>query len=493
MPSLSTLWSQLGRPRVLVVGDIVLDRYTFGATDRISPEAPVLILRETDQDRRLGGAANVAAFLRHLAAEVVLAGIVGADAAGQAVLRLLHDARIEADAVLTVTDRPTTEKLRFVGQSGSGTPHQLLRVDREVCTELDPPTEMRLLAAVEAVLSTCDAVILSDYAKGVLTPRVVRSTIKAARHRGIPVLVDPSRTGDYQQYAGATLVAPNRLAASRWAGHPLQTSEQIQTVVQALRTQLQLTAAVITLDRDGLAYADGHACDLVPGVLREVCDVTGAGDMIQAVLGLCLAEGVPLRESLQLANVAAGREVERFGVVPLTRDEIATELHGQQASSQLTTLPQLLTAVESARHRGKSIVFTNGCFDLLHPGHVQMLQEAARQGDVLIVAVNSDASVRRLKGPERPVLGEADRAAMLAALACVDHVLIFDDDTPHRLLQAIQPDVLVKGGTTGQIVGREIVEAYGGAVVRLDALPGVSTTTLISRVRHLRKETVSCP
>lgn len=481
MSALSPLWSQIGHPRILVVGDLVLDRYTFGETERISPEAPVLILRETEQDVRLGGAANVASFLQHLEAEVIVAGVVGADTAGQTLRRLCHEAHIATDGVVTVTDRPTTEKLRLVGQTGTRSPHQLLRVDREACHPVDAAVELRLVAAIRESLRACDALIISDYGKGVMTPTLLRAILTTAREADVPVLVDPSRGGDYQRYAGATLVAPNRLAAELWAGHPLRSPEQILTAVYALREQLDLAAAVITLDREGLAYTDGQERDILPGRLRTVCDVTGAGDMVQAILGLCLAEGVPLRESLLLANVAAGLEVERFGVVPLSREEIAAELRGGHGD-KLTTLPCLTTAVESARRLGKTVVFTNGCFDLLHPGHVHMLQDAAKLGDLLIVAVNSDASVRRLKGPERPVLSEEDRARMLAALACVDHVVVFDDDTPHRLLKALQPDVLVKGGTTTDVVGREIVEAYGGQVCLTGAMSDVSTTRLIERM-----------
>ena len=259
----------------------------------------------------------------------------------------------------------------------------------------------------------------------------------------------------------------------------------VRQAAAQLRNNLQLDVAVLTLDRDGLAYATEHDAGLVPCRPREVCDVTGAGDMVLAMLGLCLAARVPLIDSLHLANMAAGLEVERFGVEQVSRADIERELaRGQTESREPVDLDQLVAHVAEHRRAGRTIVFTNGCFDLLHVGHVTLLEEASQLGDVLIVAINSDASIRQLKGSDRPIIGQNDRARMLAALACVNHVLIFNDDTPHRLLHALRPDVLVKGGTTNHIVGREIVEAYGGRIMQTSAVNNVSTTALVTRVHQ---------
>ena len=494
-----------GSPRLLVIGDLMLDRYVWGDAERVSPEAPVLVLREDLDEVRPGGASNVASFLRGLAAEVLLAGVLGDDAAGRTLQRLMDDLSVDTSAVITDPSRPTTTKQRIVGRSPQRQPHQILRIDRESRTPLSPEVRQRLIDSILALLPSCAAVLISDYAKGVCAPDLLRIVIDQARGLRLPVLIDPARGVDYQRYARATLLTPNRVATERalkddktrdWSATSPDNSPEdtpvgilshpdtIRRAAAHLRAALQLDAIVLTLDRDGLAYATAAATGLVPCRHREVCDVTGAGDMVLAVLGLCLAEKLPLVDSLHLANAAAGLEVERFGVEPVTRAEIARELARDHAASRPPmTLDQLLIQLQQDRQANRTIVFTNGCFDLLHVGHVSLLEEAAAQGDVLIVAINSDASVRKLKGTARPIIGETDRARMLAALACVDHVLVFDDDTPHRLLEAIRPDVLVKGGTTGHIVGREIVEAYGGRIVQTTTIDGLSTTDLVQRLR----------
>lgn len=482
MKPLSTLWSQLGHPRLLVVGDLLLDRYSIGEAERISPEAPVLVLREDGEEVRLGGAANVAALLRGLETEVVLAGVVGEDHAGRTLLHLADEVGIDHSAVIPLPDRPTTTKQRFVGRSGHRTPHQLLRVDREIRTPLGHDQEQQLKQAIATVLPTVASILISDYAKGVCTPSLLRWLIDEAAARNLPVVIDPARVADPERYAGATWLKPNRIAAELWMGQPLRDRATILAATEALRGQLRLKAAVVTLDRDGLAFADAHQRDILAGRPRDVCDVTGAGDMVQAMLGFGAAEGCSLRDSLSLANAAAGLEVEHYGVVPLSRAEIASELRGPGSTTKIASLTELVPLREHAARLGQTVVFTNGCFDLLHPGHVQMLQAAAELGDLLIVAVNNDASVQRLKGSERPVLSESDRAGMLAALACVDHVLIFREDTPHHLLHALRPDILVKGGTTADITGREIVEAYGGQVMQLSTVGDWSTTNLVRQI-----------
>ena len=470
--------------RLLVLGDLMLDRYIWGDAERVSPEAPVLVLREDLDEVRPGGAANVASFAKGLEADVVLVGVVGDDTEGRTLLRLMQDIAVDTSLVVIDTTRPTTSKQRFVGRAAQRQPHQILRVDRESRLPISAELEQRLTASILATLPSCDAVLISDYAKGACSQNLVRAVIRHARDQQIPVVIDPCRGGDYQHYAGATLVTPNRTAAEILFGSTIRDPEAMRQAASELRERLQLDASVLTLDRDGLAYATATEAGLIACRPREVCDVTGAGDMVLAVLGLCQAARIPLIDSLHLANAAAGLEVERFGVEPISRAELIAELtHGESSSNKRVTLEQAVTLVAAHRRAGRSIVFTNGCFDLLHVGHITLLEEAARHGDVLIVAINSDASVRALKGDERPIIGQDDRARMLAALACIDHVLIFDDDTPHRLLEAVRPDVLVKGGTTGHIVGREMVEEYGGRIAQTGTCHGLSTTAIVSRLK----------
>jgi len=486
-------FSHLPLKRLLVVGDLMLDRYTWGLAERISPEAPVIVLQQENDEVRPGGAANVASFLRGLDAEVVLAGVVGDDAEGRSLRQLLIDKSIDAQHVLVDGARPTTTKNRIIGRSAQRQPHQILRVDREARRPVSVDCQQQLTEKVLNELRGCEAVLISDYGKGVCSTELIQAIIKATRRRGIPVTVDPCRGVDYRRYTDATIISPNRSAAEQalrqfpdFPGQiPLADPVSILAAARCLQHQLKLDAAVLTLDRDGLAYATATETGIVRCRPREVCDVTGAGDMVAAILGLCQAARIPLMESLHLANAAAGLEVERFGVEPLSRAEILREwIKSETDFPRAVPHDQLLRQIQAERRAGRRIVFTNGCFDLLHGGHLAVLEEAASLGDILIVAINSDASVRALKGPDRPIIDEHHRARLLAALACVDYVVVFDDATPERLLESIRPDVLVKGGTTGHIVGREIVEAYGGRVVRTQAISGLSTTELVKQIRQ---------
>jgi len=470
----------------LVLGDLMLDRYTWGDAERVSPEAPVLVLRVETEEARLGGAASVAALLRGLEVEVDLAGVVGGDASGRVLRRLLREAAVDDAHVSGEDARRTTTKDRFLGRSTSRQPQQILRVDGEDRHPLAAESEQTLGDGVCARLPQCQALLISDYAKGVCTPTLLRRVLDAAQQRRIPVLADPGRGVDYERYRGVTLLKPNRSEAQQAAGRDIRSPAEAQQAGARLRAQLDCTAVVITLDRDGLVVCGREGGQWYPADAREVCDITGAGDMAAATLGVCLAVGAPLDAAARLANVAAGLQVERQGVALVTRDDLVRQvarLRTHVSSTKFVAGHEIATRVAAHRAQGRRIVFTNGCFDLLHAGHVSYLQAAAEFGDVLIVAVNSDAGVRRLKGPERPLVGQAERVAMLAALACVDHVLLFDEDTPHQLLRSIRPDVLVKGGTTAEVVGREVVEAYGGLVRVTPTVPGLSTSGIVARIR----------
>ena len=524
---LPTRIDELCGRRVLVLGDLILDRYTWGNAERVSPEAPVLVLRADEHEVRPGGAASVAMLLRHLDATVTLAGVVGDDVAGQALLKILQDEQVDQDLVCCVSGRPTTTKERFVGRAANRHPHQILRVDHETRESIDAETVSRLRDGILWRITGHTVIIISDYAKGVCTPELLNAVIDAARDYQVPIVVDPARIEDYSRYRRVSLVTPNRGEAELATGIRINSPAEALEAGRVLIEQASLDAAFITLDRDGIAVVGGtdeeSSQHVEPAVAREVYDITGAGDMVVAVTGLCQAAGWPLDETARIANAAAGLEIEQLGIAPVTWDQIleryaargchatrvarpealrrawssgdrATNVHRHvhpvdlgvppgRAANKIMTLSQLASRVAEHRASGKSIVFTNGCFDLLHVGHVSYLQEAAELGDILIVAINSDVSVRRLKGSGRPVIRQQDRAAILASLHCVSQVVIFDDDTPQELLCAIRPDVLVKGGTTDEVVGREIVEGYGGQVCVTRSVNGYSTSEIVSTIR----------
>jgi D-beta-D-heptose 7-phosphate kinase/D-beta-D-heptose 1-phosphate adenosyltransferase len=501
-PELLAEFDRLGRPRALVLGDLILDRYTFGDAERVSQEAPVILLRADQREARLGGAANVCNMLRGLGAEVSCAGVVGHDRDGELVQRLLDEAGVDSSALLDDRSRPTTVKERFIGRAQGRHPHQMLRVDNEVRDPITAGLQRELLDRLLDRLSSFDVILVSDYAKGVCTPPLLRELIDRARQANVPLLVDPIRSHDYSRYRGATSMTPNRLEAEMATGLRISTAADAFVAARRLREQLGLDLGIITLDRDGMALVDRDGtANLFPTRPRAVYDITGAGDMALAMIGVALAARIAPAAALQLANVAAGLEVEKVGVAVIPRGEIRQRLvdesraaGGNESCSDRLFVPQdkivgldeLERLCQAHRIAGRKTVFTNGCFDLLHVGHVSYLAEARRLGDVLTVGLNSDASVRRLKGNTRPVIGERDRATMLAALAAVDHVVIFDEATPHHLLHRLRPDVLVKGGTytPDEVVGHEVVSAYGGQVCVVGLVAGVSTTKIVESLKR---------
>lgn len=486
-PDVAAMVRRLGRPTVVVVGDAMLDRYVFGDVSRVSPEAPIPVLKVAREEDRPGGAASVAANCAALGARTRLVGFRGDDGAGRALARLLAAEDVDAAGLVAVASRPTTLKIRMVaGGRSHRNRQQVVRVDREVADPHAAADEEALLRAFAKALRGADAVVVSDYAKGVVTPGVASQVIAKARAAGVPVVVDPKGT-DYSRYRGATAVTPNRSETAQATGVEPRGDASALEAARRLIELVGVDAAVVTLDKDGLALAErsGHE-ELVPTTPREVYDVTGAGDAVIATLGVALGAGIPLRDAVHLANVAAGVEVGKIGAVPVTRDEIAAAAGGRgTATHRVLPLDALVRELRSLRTSGKSVVFTNGCFDLLHAGHVRYLDFAKREGDVLVVGLNSDRSVRALKGEGRPLNAQDDRAEVLAALHAVDFVTVFDDDTPARLIEAVAPDVLVKGQDWADkgVVGREFVEARGGRVVLAPLLEGRSTTAMVERAR----------
>ncbi|MDY7116102.1 bifunctional D-glycero-beta-D-manno-heptose-7-phosphate kinase/D-glycero-beta-D-manno-heptose 1-phosphate adenylyltransferase HldE [Halomonas sp. SSL-5] len=464
----------LERSRLLVVGDVMLDRYWHGGTSRISPEAPVPVVRVEESEDRPGGAANVALNISSLGAQAALSGLVGDDDNAD---RLVS--RLEAAGVSTHFQRsagvPTITKLRVMSRN-----QQLIRLDfEEGLGEVDTSG---LLAKVEAALPACDLVILSDYGKGTLNR--VEELIRLVRASGKRVLVDP-KGSDFSRYRGASVITPNLTEFEAVVGHCRDDAELAKRG-EALRAELELEALLITRSEKGMTLIrEGHEPLHLPTRAREVYDVTGAGDTVIGVLGLALAAGHGFPEAMTLANLAAGLVVAKQGTATLSIAELYTALHGDKlAEFGVIEESALIEAVRAAQARGERVVMTNGCFDILHAGHVAYLEQARRLGDRLVVAVNDDASIARLKGPKRPINPLARRMQVLAGLGAVDWVVPFAEETPQRLIEAVLPDVLVKGGDyrPEQIAGGQAVRDAGGEVRVLGFEDGVSTTAMISTI-----------
>jgi D-beta-D-heptose 7-phosphate kinase/D-beta-D-heptose 1-phosphate adenosyltransferase len=467
--------------RVAVIGDLMLDSYLYGDVNRISPEAPVLVVRALSEKSVPGGAANVAVNLASLGVFVHVVGATGRDEARDRLIdRLRAHGMFDAEGVVAVAGRPTTKKLRIVGAH-----QQIVRIDEEDTAPFDAETEDRLVEAAARAIAPADVVLLSDYGKGVLSDRVLETVLARAAAAGKVILVDPKRT-DFSAYRGATILTPNRKELTAATRLPCETDAE--ALAAARRAQDMCgTDILLTRSEKGMSYfpLDGEPIHL-PTVAQDVFDVSGAGDTVLATLGASIAAGLPVRDAMKLANHAAGIVVAKLGTASVTREELygalAAELASPSVNDGRLVEREDAVALRWAWHKEKLTVgVANGCFDLLHPGHVSLIRQAAESCDRLIMALNSDASVRRLKGPSRPVQDEAARAAVIGAIKGVSAVVLFDEDTPLELLEALQPDILVKGAdyTEDKVVGAEIVKARGGKVVLAHLTPGQSTTKLI--------------
>lgn len=467
---------QFDLSHVLIVGDVMLDRYWHGSSQRVSPEAPVPIVNVTQEEERPGGAGNVALNIAALGCKVSLIGVVGDDPAALLLKSRLDAAHIFSDFQISVT-KPTITKLRVMSRH-----QQLLRMDfEEVFGAEDSDT---LDSKIAPVLPHADILVLSDYAKGTLQD--CQSLIKRAKAAGVPVLVDP-KGGDFSRYQGASLLTPNIAEFEAVVGRCEGESDVVKKGLQLI-AKLNIEALLVTRGEMGMTLLRANQAAIhLPARAREVYDVTGAGDTVIAVIAAVLAAGQLLPEAVALANLAAGIVVGKLGAAIVTAPELRRAIHSEHVAERgVVSEEQLFQAIEGARANGERIVFTNGCFDIIHAGHVGYLDEARKQGDRLIVALNSDASVHRLKGQGRPINSVDRRMAVLAGLESVDWVVSFDDDTPERLLRRIQPDVLVKGGDYGidQIVGSGIVKASGGSVKVLRFFENCSTTSIVNRIRQ---------
>ncbi len=478
----------LGRPRIIVVGDLMLDRYVYGDVGRISPEAPIQVLRADREEVRLGGAGSVVNNLMALGAEVAVFGAVGRDTAGDRIRDGFREAGALVGGVLRLPGRPTTVKTRFVGRAQQRHPQQVLRVDQEDTRPVPRDVEDRILAKAEQAVARAKAVVLSDYGKGILTPRLTQRVIGLARRRRLPVVVDPIKGGDYTRYRRATLLTPNRAETQLASGIDLDGPQAVRRAARTLVDDLALDALVVTLDKEGAYLAVKDKVEtMVPTRARPVYDVTGAGDMVISVIAMALAAGAPLLDAVRLANVAGGLEVEKFGVQTVSRDEMVAELldEARRSGDKMRSLDALLADLGRHRERGETVVFTNGCFDVLHAGHIEYFRFAGAQGDVLVVGLNSDRSVRALKGPDRPICEQEFRGRVLAAIEVIDYITIFDETSVLDLIKAVRPDVLVKGADYGLegVVGREFVESYDGKVVLAPVVEGLSTSEIVRRIR----------
>ncbi|MED5602745.1 MAG: bifunctional D-glycero-beta-D-manno-heptose-7-phosphate kinase/D-glycero-beta-D-manno-heptose 1-phosphate adenylyltransferase HldE [Pseudomonadota bacterium] len=464
-----------GQARVLVAGDVMLDRYWHGPTGRISPEAPVPVVRVTELEDRPGGAANVALNMAALGARAELVGLTGQDEAAGILEQRLGAADVLCD-FQKVAGLPTITKLRVISRQ-----QQLLRLDFEESFHDQDPAPFA--EKVKARLAGCGALVLSDYAKGAL--RDCPGLIALAREAGVPVLVDP-KGSDFSRYRGATLLTPN-LAEFEAVVGPVPDEKTLLEKGQALMAELDLGALLITRSEKGMTLLRAGQTELhLPAHAREVFDVTGAGDTVISTLAVSLAAGADLAEAVVLANIAAGIVVGKLGTAVVSAPELRRAVHQAGGPGRgAMTEEQLLIAIEDARAEGEKIVFTNGCFDIIHAGHVGYLDSARRLGDRLVLAVNSDDSIRRLKGPGRPINSLERRMAVLAALEAVDYVVAFDTDTPEPLLEKVRPDILVKGGdySVDQVVGADIVKRHGGRVEVLDFVENISTTHIVQKIR----------
>lgn len=468
--------------RLLVVGDLMLDRYIWGAVERISPEAPVPVVLAQRREVILGGAGNVARNIVALGGQVAVAGIVGQDPAGDQLSFMLESLGVDTAGLVRSPEQITIEKTRIM--SGH---QQMLRIDDERPAPASEELVERLMARVQSLLPDVGGVIVSDYGKGMLTPALFARLIPAARARGIPILIDPKGL-DYRKYAGATLITPNHKELAQATGAPAVQDDDVVSTGRQLLAQLHLDGLLVTRGAQGMTLLRGGfpAPVRIRAQAREVFDVTGAGDTVIAVMGLAMAAGLAMEKAALLASAAAGVAVSKVGTAVVHPAELsaAVEQRPVTESDKVKTWPELQEQLAVLRRKGKRVIFTNGCFDLLHVGHVHLLRESSQLGDVLVVGVNSDAAIRRIKGEGRPILPEEERVQLLSALSCVNYVVVFDDDSPERLLRLVRPDVLTKGDdyTAEGVVGHEFVTEYGGEVIRIPVAHDRSSGQLIERI-----------
>lgn len=481
--------TNLGKPRILLVGDFMLDVYVYGDALRISPEAPVPVLKVQRTEHSCGGAGSVATNLAALGAVPVCIGIIGRDDHAHKLKDMLTKAGAEVNCLIETETRPTITKNRLVGLAQHKHPQQLMRMDNECSEPLSAEICERILETYKENLESADIVCLQDYDKGLLGDNVCRQMVKLAEDAGKRVLVDPAAVSDYSKYTSATMITPNRKETSAVVGFELKDEADVARAAKTFLQELKLDAVVITLDKQGAYLHTTDISELVPTRPRNVYDVTGAGDMVLATLAISLAAGCDYTTSVQLSNITGGIEVEKFGTATVTIEEIINEIitENRGKGGKVRTLDSLITELQWHRRQKEKIVFTNGCFDVLHRGHIEFLKFCKAQGQIVVLGLNSDQSVKQIKGPERPINNQNDRAAVLAALETVDYIVIFDEPDPLKLIERLKPDVLVKGRDWEDkgVVGREFVESNGGKVVLAPLVDGKSSTATIEKIKTI--------
>jgi D-beta-D-heptose 7-phosphate kinase/D-beta-D-heptose 1-phosphate adenosyltransferase len=484
--------TNLGSPKILLVGDFMLDVYIYGDALRISPEAPVPVLKVDRTEYGCGGAGSVAADLAALGAQPVCLGIIGNDRNGEILKQKLAMFGADTTGLFTVAERPTITKQRLIGLAQHRHRQQLIRIDEESTEPLSDELNETILQTYGEKLEQVDIVCLQDYNKGSLSSSLCRQMIKSATQANKKVLVDPSSISDYSKYAGATLITPNRKEASAVVGFEIKTAPDAAKAAGKLAEKFKLNAVVITLDKEGAYLKTKKESEIIPTRPRSVYDVTGAGDMVLATLAIALAADCDYETAVQLSNITGGIEVEKFGCATVTIEEIINEIISQNSgkNGKVRSIDSLLTELTWHRRQKQTIVFTNGCFDVVHRGHIEFLKFCKSQGDIVVVGLNSDSSIRAIKGANRPINNQNDRAAVLAALETVNYITVFDEPDPLNLIKKVKPDILVKGQDWTQkgVVGREFVESYGGRLVLAPLVEGKSSSATIEKIKSLERE-----
>jgi len=458
----------------LVIGDVMIDEYVNGNVTSVSPEAPVPIVHIRDVKSTLGGAANVAANIRKLGAKCTLVGVVGEDTDGQILREELQKRGVKWAGICTQS-RITTKKTRIIGNL-----HQLVRLDREMNMEPGEAEQERLLNNVRKEIDSADIIIISDYKKGVCTSNICQTIISLAKKEDKKIIIDPKQT-DWTRYSGAFLIKPNLKEFYQTIGN---TDNDIVQGAKQLLNKFDISNILITRSQDGMTLVSDNCVDNCQTEAQEVFDVSGAGDTVVATVATAIAAGMELSDAIKIANIAAGISVSKLGTYAVGLNEIITSIN-HSYSKKIMSREEVISFAEMSKKHGKKVVFTNGCFDILHTGHISLLETAKRQGDVLIVGLNTDDSIKRLKGNDRPINNEYDRAKVLSALEAVDGVILFNEDTPIELVNGIVPNVLVKGAdyTIDKVVGADVVSRNGGEVVLVPLIQEKSTTNIIEKAK----------
>jgi len=464
---------------IMVAGDVMVDEYILGDVERISPESPVPVLVARDRLRRLGGAGNVVQNLVSMGGSVALFATVGADSAGKWFKTHCEEMAVESFWIKEDSSRPTTIKTRVVARN-----QQIVRIDEEHVADISPDLEKAFAEDIKSVMPQVKAVIVSDYGKGFISDGLLKVLLTEARSNGTPVLVDPKGM-DYKRYHGTTYITPNVREASLASGIDIRNEESLNKAGEVLLRETDAEGVIITRGREGITLVTPRKVQNFPVRAIEIVDVTGAGDTVISTLALAVANGLPIENAISLANLSASMVVARFGAASVTLEQMIDALNDEARSNKVVPMSEIGAVLKGHRIQGHKIVFTNGCFDLFHTGHLELLRKAAAMGNILVLGINSDASVARIKGQGRPIVPESYRVELVSALNFVDYVVVFQEDTPLSLIKEVRPDILVKGEDWRgkQVVGEDIVKARGGRVEFVKHVPGISTSELINKIR----------